>query len=87
MDYPFTGVTEVGGADLHEGALSEADLFQQLPLLLRDQDAVVLLVLCTPDLQDAERLIPDLYLGHMQAGVNGLMHRSTIGAMLKPFQE
>ena len=49
-------------ACLHEGALPQADLVEQAALVLWNEDAVILLVLCSPYLQHAQSVISHLDL-------------------------
>ena len=51
---------EVCFADLHAAALPPADLLQQVPSLRLDQQCIVLLVLCSPDLKHTHGLITQL---------------------------
>jgi len=49
-------------ARLHEAALASADRLERAPVLLLDQDAVVLLILRAPYLQHRHRFIAQLDL-------------------------
>lgn len=68
---------------LHQAALARADGLQQGASLRLDQQAVILLVLCAPDLQHTHRLVAQLDGTHVDLRtqrVDNLLHHVAVAA-------